>query len=312
MLREGLGGLDDAARAALFHGWVSAAWPGIARSRVVATGLEDARKPVRISVQGVDEVASTKLGDGALLLEAHPLLAPSLAAWLPAGLLVVEDLAVRGPGGMVPLPGAVDVLPYQADARIGVAIHGSGSSLSVHTEAERPNVDASASRLVSAADWLVGQSGAGAEVVWLDPATTLTTFALPGANKDDPAETVATEAVLWYRAGDAARADKVLARGVKKFGAAPLADVLARRSDPSSPAAWLGLHAAARTEDEQLIAVRGLADAGHDREAWLLAAQLVDAIDPGVAVASLLLAARLQPDVRPDLASDPEGGPLWL
>jgi tetratricopeptide (TPR) repeat protein len=311
-LRDALGGLDEGARSAVVHGWLTSAWPGVARSRVVASGLEDARKPVRISVQGVNDVASVKIGDGALLLDAHPMVAPHLAAALPAGMLVVEDLAVRGPGGMIPLPGAVDDVPYQADARLGLSVHGSGSALTVHTEAERPHVGASASRLSSAGEWLVAQRGVGAEVVWLDPAATLTAFALPGANKDDPAETVATEAVLWYRAGDAARADKVLARGVKKFGAAPLADVLTLRSDPSDPAAWLGLHAAARTEPERLLAVRGLEAAGHDRDAWILSASLIEAVDPSVSVASLLLAARLQPDTRPDLAVDPEGGPLWL
>jgi len=241
-----------------------------------------------------------------------PLLAPGLAGWLPARILVHEEVAIDTPMDMNPVAMVPATPTYHPDVVLTRSLRRDGHKLVLVTEAQRPVRRDTPARAAEAAAYLDKEASAGPQILWFGLASPDLAKAVRSDPRfGSPAERAVTEALIWLSADDVPHARRTFKKALPSNSAESLATQIRRYATPDDARPWTALHLASKDPHVRIVATEGLADAGATRDAWLDATRLAEDEDPGVRVRALRLMYRLQPEQQPDAEVDPAGNAAW-
>jgi tetratricopeptide (TPR) repeat protein len=309
-LRALLAPLDEARRKEKLRQLAGVGRNGIDRFGFEASGIEDPKRPLRITVQGYDSKAVGPFGETGVVGTVPPLLAPALAAWLPPSLLVREDLAVTSPSGTQPFSAVQPEPVFHPDAVLARSVRREGQRLVLTTEVDRPYRQTSAGRDAAAERFLHGAAPLGPEVLALPAPTPDVIKSLAKVEGRSKVELAVLEAMLWWKTEQPKKATKAMQKAVLAGDREEVAKWVGAHAAPGDARPWLALFDVGRTDDQRLDAVIGLQDTGLPYDAWRRAVSLTSSADPVVRFEALLLAEKLQ-GAKPDAAKDPEGAAAW-
>jgi len=284
-LRTYLGTLSHAGREEIATRWVTAGRPGATRVGLTEAGLESPRKPLKLTLQAREELAATTFGPG-LFLSMPPLLAPSLAEWLPPNILVHEELSVLMPGGLRALTLEQPATVWSARSVSGGRAWRDGDRVRTMYEVERANV-----WIPADADAIAAAAKRGAEVLFVPIPSPATAKAMHATTNAPAADIVAAEAAIWVALDSPPKVRKVLKKALSTLAFSDLLGALAARTEPGNATALETLAALATADTERLAALRALERAKAPGTS-ALADALMTSADPSVSVAATLVRAR--------------------
>jgi len=307
-LEERLRGLDDAARADLFRPIVAAGRPETDRLSVGVTGLGDGDQPLRVTVRGHATGRLSQVSRGVVRDRVPSVLAPGLAAWMPPRITVHEEIAITPPPGLRLLT-TVDVRPpTHPGAVVSSTLRREADKMVMTTDVERPRRHLPPTDAARAAQTLRQASQSGPELLYVEGPTARTARAAGTANLD-AAERTTLQAMLWWRLARYRKARKLLERMMEPVGLAELDAALVRYDAPYELRRTLA--DLPSSDRDRLASVPILLEQGREADAWARAAQVSTSRQHDLRVQSRLYMLDLQPDARPDPATDPEAAARW-
>ena len=306
-LEERLRGLDDNARADLFRPIVTAARPELDRLSVQVTGIGGDRT-LRVTVRGHSAGRLSKVSNGVVKDEVPSVLAPALAAWLPARVTVHEEIAVTPPPGLRLLTTVDQAPPTHPGAVVATTLRREADKIVILTDVERPRRHLAPTAARQAADVLQQASQSGPELIYVEGPTPRTARGAGSANLD-AAERSTLQAMLWWRLARYGKARKLLGKMMEPVGLAELDTALTRYDAPYDLRRSL---ADLPTSDrDKLASVPILLEQDRREDAWIRAAEVSTSRQHDLRVQSRLYLLDLQPAERPDPAEDEDGAARW-
>lgn len=284
--------------------------PDLARFTASTTGLEDPRRPLKITLNGYEPRAWEPVGPG-LSGTLAPIAAPALAAWLPTRILVHEELSVDPPPDLQPIATVPAEPTFHPEVVLARHLRREGDRLVLVTEALRPARVDTPARAAEAARFLAEHAESGPGALYFGLPSPQLAKEVRSIDALSAGERVAVEALLWTSAGDVARASRTLKKALKRTPPAEVVGALRQYADPADAAPWFALWDASEDPAVRIEVVQALERAGEERVAWLHAASLAGIADPEVRVRALRTMYRLQPDQRPNERIDAVGFAAW-
>ena len=230
------------------------------------------------------------------------LVAPLLAAELPAGLVLTERTEILPPAGTVALTAVQPALPTTSALLIHRALDVDGPSLTLGSTWRLRTTD------MDPVDALAEATGATRLLITpADPRGArgvIKRFDLPSA------DSAAVSVLAAWRGDDERAANKALGRLLKTTDVPGAVTLFQRYSTPGERRPWLALYDRSETTEDRFAVIDGLGEMGDQRLGWELATQLTTDPELGARTDALVRVARLQGD-QPDQASDPAGHRAW-
>lgn len=311
-IRRLLGTLDDDGRTKAIKRLVDQSRPGIERFALQSSGVADPYKELKLTLSGYDEGRFTRFGAG-MRGTIPPVLAPAMAAWLPPKIEVLETVDIVGPSTLLIVANSHPGPAYDPDAQVDRQARRAGARLRLSAEAERPYATTTSARDASASRFLDTQAREGVELLLFPQPTGSTVKTLASVDGLEGAELAAVTALVWWGAGNDAKARKVLKTALKTHSVAELAPKLAGWLDAADDRPWVAFDDLLpdEAEEDRLQVLLAMDAFGFQRLAWLQGDQLSRSADPRIAAEGLLAVLANQPDVAPDANVDPAGAAIW-
>jgi tetratricopeptide (TPR) repeat protein len=308
LLRDRLGSLDDAGRAAWFRDLLAEAWPGIERVTVAASGMGSRDLPVSLTVRGQLPRPTRAVVDGVFTTSVRALLAPALAAAAPPRLFIREELSIASPPGLTLLTATEAPRVTHPAAVVHQIARADGDRVLLTTDVERPRRHLPPSEDARARQVLARAAASGPELLHLAEATPAVARRARASGLA-PEERVALEAAILWRAARYPAARKLLRRFLEPVGLGALDTALRRIQAPYE--LRRELVDLPVTEADRLATVPLLVAMGRTDEAWARAAEVASTQVHALRVDARLHLVALQPPQRPDPAVDPEAAARW-
>jgi tetratricopeptide (TPR) repeat protein len=311
-IRRLLGTLDQDGQTKALKRLAESARPGIERFAITSSGTSDPYKSLKITVSGHDDAVFKPFGAG-MRGEVRPVLAPAMAAWLPPKIEVREYVDILGPTNLMIVANTRPGPAYDPDAQVDREARRAGPRLQLSVQAERPYASTSSGRDAAASRFLGVEAQKGVEVLLFPAPSGATVKTLAAVEGLGAAERLALEALVWWGAGNDAKANKVLKKALKTHTVAELAPMFAAWLDPADERPWVALDAllAPEAETDRLEVLLAMDAHDFERLAWLQGHQLSRSTNPNIAAEGLLVVLANQPDEKPDANVDPDGAAIW-
>ncbi len=289
---------------------VRAGHPEVGRLEIEIDAVERPSRPLRITISGTIDDALGPSGGG-LAGRVTPILAPTLAAWLPPNLRVTEQLTVTAPSGYGVLALAPPPTTLRAHTLVSRTARRDARRATVSTEVQRLQRTTTAAQDARAAVHLADAAQEGTEVLLYPAMTPTTRDALRADTGLSDAERQARETLLWLAAREPAAARRSLKKRAKNCELTPVIEFLRPMISADRAGLIELLHDLAQADGDRLRVTEALSDAGLRRDAWELAFAVHTSEDTDARFEALLQLVDLQVASAPSEEDDPVGHAMW-
>lgn len=292
------------------RGGTIASWSAGRMSEVqlAETALTTVGTGLQLKVSGKLAQPLTAVGTGTRG-ELLPLLAPGLSAVLPSGVRVREDIRYVAPEGGSFVANAPFGSEVTADAIVYRQVFASKEGLTLRTQIERRGLERALTPELQA--FLDAQAKVGISVLAfpsLDKKSVASAKKLEGASGLDITH---LQASMLFQLGEAAKAEKLMAKAAKMGTVQQRVDSLASNSLEGQAAPWRAMYKAAATDEERFVILGAMRHKGLRRDAWQFATALAGSQDGPTKLKAYLLVLELQGE-QPDPAVDLEASKAWI
>lgn len=312
-MRSLLSSLDDQARTDALRKLVVQGRPDLERFTATSSGIKRTDRPVKVTLSGRDEAAMKPFGHG-LAGSIAPVIAPSLAGWLPPSIRVREVVSISAPPALQILATSTQPSTFRDVALVSRSYEREAQRTNMTVEVERPYRSTTAIREAEAVAFLAEQAPLGAEILLFGPATGSVAASIRTSDGFAPAELSIIESMLWWKIENRRKPAKILKKAMVNQRLDDLVDALGQWIEPNDPIPWDSLAFVAKDAGDSVGLIRiaeGMDSYGLDRDAWLLAASLRRDLDPEVQLRALLMMDELQPEESPSAQEDSDGAQAW-
>ncbi len=312
-IRSLLSTLDDDGRTEALRKLVVQGRPDLSRFTTTTSGIQRTDRGVKVSLSGMDENAMRPFGHG-LVGSIPPVIAPSLAGWLPPNIRVREVVSIAPPPALQILATSTEPSTFRDVALVSRSYKREAQRTNMIVEVERPYRSTTAIREAEATSFLATQAPLGAEILLFGPANGGVAASVRSSEEATPAQLAIIESMLWWKVNNARKPAKILKKALASSGLDDLIGALGHWIETGDTQPWESLAFVAEDAGDSpaiMQIAEGMEGFGLDRGAWLLAASLRRDLDPDVRLRALLMMEQLQPEVTPAAQEDSAGAQAW-